>query len=88
MKGKALSILGTGSDVGKIWGTYLHGLFDEVDFRHAFLRDRRPELASELSDLTSESLATFRDRQCDLLAEHFAEHLDLDMLMRIAKVNA
>jgi adenosylcobyric acid synthase len=68
---------------GLAWGTYLHGLFDEVDFRHAFLRELRPNLASELGGATSESVAAFRDRQYDLLAEHFERNMDMDALMSI-----
>jgi adenosylcobyric acid synthase len=29
--------LGLGDTDGAVWGTYLHGIFDEDDFRRAFL---------------------------------------------------
>ena len=36
---------------------------------------------------TATSVAAYRDRQYDLLAAHYAEHLDLDELSRIAGVD-
>ena len=74
---------GLRSDDGRIWGTYLHGLFDEVDFRRAFLRQRCPRLGDQFDEETSESIAAFRDRQYDLLAEHFRDHLDMGRLTQI-----
>ena len=74
------------SSDSRVWGTYLHGLFDEIDFRHSFLRGLRSDLSDELSDMTSESVAAFRDRQYDLLAEHFREHLDMATLYDIVEI--
>jgi adenosylcobyric acid synthase len=72
------------TDDGRVWGVYLHGLFDESPFRHAFLRALRPDLAGEMSDADAEGLAAFRDRQYDLLAEHFERHLNMPLLMELA----
>jgi adenosylcobyric acid synthase len=68
---------------GRVWGTYLHGLFDDVDFRKSFLKRLRPERIHELGTQTSESVAAFRDRQYNLLAEHFDKHLDMNRLITI-----
>jgi adenosylcobyric acid synthase len=68
---------------GRVWGTYLHGLFDDVDFRKSFLKRLRPELIHELGTQTSESVAAFRDRQYNLLAKHFEKHLDMNRLLTI-----
>ncbi|MCE5325533.1 MAG: cobyric acid synthase [Planctomycetaceae bacterium] len=68
---------------GKVWGTYLHGLFDVVEFRRAFLRELCPHLADQFDDESSQSIAAFRDKQYDLLAEHFRKHLDMKRLSEI-----
>ncbi len=72
---------GARSDDGRVWGTYLHGLFDAPGFRRAFMRDVRPDLAPEAGDTDA---AAFRDRQYDALADHFREHLDIETLCAIA----
>ncbi|MBN1346728.1 MAG: cobyric acid synthase [Phycisphaerae bacterium] len=68
---------------GKIWGTYLHGLFDEFDFRRSFLKRLCPSLADRWGDEDAESIAAFRDRQYDLLAAHYRDHLDMRRLLDI-----
>lgn len=65
---------------GNIWGAYLHGLFDEPLFRREFLRDLRPDLPPPPGRKDAESIEQFRDRQYDLLAEHFRSHLDWERL--------
>jgi adenosylcobyric acid synthase len=78
---------GARSADGKIWGTYLHGLFDLPGFRNAFLADIRPDVFNSEGGDTSkveETGIAFRDRQYDLLADHFRAHLDLEKLCAIA----
>ena len=77
---------GARSADGRIWGTYLHGLFDEPEFRCEFLSQIRPDLAGEIESKTAESIAAFRDQQYDLLADHFRKNLRLDALRRIVGV--
>ncbi len=75
---------GARSDNSQIWGTYLHGLFDNNALRQAFLKDLAPDryhLSSEDGDTTS----VFKERQYDLLAEHFEKHLNMDALSKILK---
>jgi len=77
---------GARSADGRIWGTYLHGLFDSPGFRRAFIEDIRPDLATAAEDEADrgEGGIDFRDRQYNLLADHFRAHLDLGRLCSIA----
>ncbi|MHC4252841.1 MAG: cobyric acid synthase [Planctomycetota bacterium] len=76
---------GARSADGRVWGTYLHGLFDAPGFRRAFIADIRPDLASGADEGAADcSAVSFRDRQYDALADHFRAHLDLTKLCAIA----
>ena len=66
---------GARSPDGKIWGTYLHGIFDSPAFRHSYLQQLRPATTFE-----SAQDDAFRDQQYDLLAKHFSAHLKNDIL--------
>ena len=75
----------TGSDGavnenGKVFGTYLHGLFDEWSACEYLL--------GKFGRLTSESGShmEYKEKQYDLLADHFRKHLDMERLFNIAGV--
>lgn len=64
----------------RVWGTYLHGLFDEDNFRRAFvdaLRSRRN--LPPLGRLTSYTLEPAINR----LAQCLRENLDMEMIYRL-----
>jgi len=57
---------------GRVWGTYLHGIFGNVALRRAWLRS----LGWVGGDTPGYSL----EAELDRLAEHFEEHLNMQML--------
>ena len=77
---------GARSADGRVWGTYFHGLFDHPVSRNSFLRDLKPECTSEADEQMEEHEAAYKERQYDLLAEHFIRHLDMPKLMDIAGI--
>ena len=69
---------GAVSKDGRVFGTYLHGIFDNADFRTAFLNRLRRDkgIAEQLQ------MVPIAD-PFDLLALHMEKHLDLDRIFEI-----
>ena len=61
------------SSDGRVWGTYVHGLFDNAALRSALLRPLRQ--ARHLTE--PPAAAPSLDAELDRLADHLAAHLDL-----------
>jgi adenosylcobyric acid synthase len=68
---------------GRVFGTYLHGIFDNDEFRTAFLNRIRRE-----KGLGPTAAAEPRADPLDLLAEHMERHLDMDKLLSICGINS
>jgi adenosylcobyric acid synthase len=80
-KGDAHSVSdGVASADRRIIGTYLHGLFDDDKFRHAFIRAARAAChlnpATIYADVKAEREARF-----DRLAEHVRQSIDLNQIL-------
>ena len=69
---------GAMSSNGRVFGTYIHGLFADDTQRSAWLQ----RLGTESSRLDYEARI---DAVLDRLAEHMETHLDLDALLAIAR---
>jgi adenosylcobyric acid synthase len=69
---------GASSADGRVRGCYLHGLFASDAFRAAYLA----EIGGQSSVTNYEDDV---DTTLDALADHVAEHLDLDALLRLAE---
>ncbi|CAM2068246.1 cobyric acid synthase [Sulfidibacter corallicola] len=70
---------GAFSEEGRVWGCYLHGLFDEPALLERVLGDIRPGFQVK----TRHAGLKFRERQYGLLADHFREHMDLTRLFHL-----
>ena len=71
--------IGCVSQDQRIFGTYLHGIFDHDAFRHVFLRASRAVLQMNApADLIAWSER--RREQLDLLADAFGRALNLDAI--------
>lgn len=69
---------GAVSQDGRVFGTYIHGLFSDDLQRSAWLK----KLGGQASTLNYEAQV---DAVLDRLAEHMERHLDLDALLAIAR---
>lgn len=63
---------------GLVWGTYIHGLFDEPSFRRAWLNRARVRKGLPPLDIHVSELVSFRlHNELDRWADHLSTHLDL-----------
>jgi adenosylcobyric acid synthase len=62
---------------GGVWGTYLHGLFDNDAWRRAFLDELRQKRPNPPAESPERSFHSFQEAQLDRLAELLRQHLDL-----------
>lgn len=72
---------GAVSKEGRVFGTYLHGVFDNDRFRTAFLNRLRTT-----KGLAEQPVPTRTVDPLDLLADHLAQHLDLTKIWDICGV--
>lgn len=77
-----------GCQLGSTYGCYLHGLFDEAAVAQALaeaLLARRGVVGAEVRAV---DMASYRERQYDLLAEALRAHLDMELIYRIIEEGA
>ena len=75
---------GSVSEDGHVWGTYVHGLFDNDDFRHAFINAVR--LHKRLSPLTrGNSYSAQKEDNYDRLANIVETHMNMDKIREIIR---
>jgi adenosylcobyric acid synthase len=73
---------GTLEERGQVWGTYLHGVFDDARFRRLWLNALRTRKGLPPCDLhVSESVTAALQSELDRWADHLARHLDLAPVM-------
>lgn len=74
-------LLGASSTDGKIWGTYLHGIFDADEFRQWFLNKLRKDKKLPISN--KPPLIYDIDASLDRLADVLRESLDINQIKTI-----
>jgi len=70
---------GVVSSDGFVFGTYVHGLFDNDRFRHAFLRVAR-EACGLAAPAQTACITAERERRIDRLADHVRNSLDMELI--------
>jgi adenosylcobyric acid synthase len=77
-----------GCEVGAVRGTTWHGIFDNDEFRRAFLRDLAARTGRDFRAASDVSFAAVRERRLDLLGDLVAEHLDTGALTKLISEGA
>jgi adenosylcobyric acid synthase len=65
----------------RVWGTYLHGLFENDDFRRTFLQELRQDRPNPPAAAPALTYHSFQEGQLDRLADLLRRHLDMARLM-------
>lgn len=68
---------------GLVWGTYIHGVFNEPAFRRAWLNRARVRKGLRPLDIhASQSVTSRLHGELDRWADHLSSHLDVSCLLR------
>ncbi|OPG16370.1 cobyric acid synthase [Ferroacidibacillus organovorans] len=74
---------GAVSSDGLVMGTYLHGIFDNDVFRHAWLEAVRKRVGSDVHTRSNVTMSVHRSQAMDRLASTVREHLDMHVLYKL-----
>ncbi|MGN0436461.1 MAG: cobyric acid synthase [Wujia sp.] len=66
-----------------VMGTYLHGIFDEEEFRTALLSILYKRKGMDYDGKSTLSYAEYKEQQFDKLAQSLRDNLDMDMIYEI-----
>lgn len=73
------------SEDGKVFGTYIHGIFDDLEFTRSFLNQIRQEKGLEDVENSVESFDAFKEKEYDRLADVVRKHVDMDKVYDIMR---
>lgn len=75
---------GARSDDGLVWGTYIHGVFDEPGFRRTWINRVRARKGLPILDISiSKEVSTRLAGAFDRWADHIETHVDLTPMLSI-----
>ena len=75
--------LGTKNKNGNIWGTYLHGVFDNAEFRNFLLNEIRIKKGEETKPVSEFSL----ENEFDKLADVLRESININEIYKIMEID-
>jgi adenosylcobyric acid synthase len=85
-EGNASGYDGAASENGRVWGSSIHGLFDQAGFRRGWLnraRDRKG--LPPISVLESELVTTQLQAELDRWADHLEAHLNIGTIYSVCE---
>lgn len=65
---------------GNVFGSYLHGIFDDLKFRDGFVEILYEKKGLTRGETSGISMEEYREQQFDKLAEELRKHLDLNAI--------
>lgn len=74
---------GSVNNEGNVFGTYIHGIFDEIEFTRSLLNNIRQGKGLESVESNVSSFKDFKEKEYDKLAHFLRRHLDIDKIYEI-----
>ncbi len=71
------------NETGKVFGTYVHGIFDDIEFCRGFLNQIREEKGLSHLESEVESFEEYKEQAYNDLADLVRNHLDMDKIYEI-----
>lgn len=71
------------NEEGNVMGTYLHGIFDDIEFTRGILNNIRTKKGLESVESIIESFEEFKNKEYDKLANILRKSLDIDKIYEI-----
>lgn len=68
---------------GNVVGTYLHGIFDDIEFTRELINNIREVKGLDRIESSVKSFSDFKDKEYDKLADLLREHLDIEKIYEI-----
>jgi adenosylcobyric acid synthase len=85
-EGNASSEEGAASENGRVWGTSIHGVFDQAGFRRGWLnRVRGRKGFSPISPRESDLVSTELGAELDRWADHIEQYVGMDAIYPVCK---
>lgn len=74
---------GAMNETGRVWGTYLHGVFDRPAFRRVWMNQiRRRKALPPIAEAVSQGISQSLDGQLDQWADHLQQHMKVEPLLQ------
>lgn len=70
---------------GNVFGTYLHGIFENLEWSHQLLNNLRSKKGLTENDWGVMSYQQLKDAEYDRLADHVRQHVNLEQIYQIIK---
>lgn len=84
--GEKVDVLdGAINENGNVFGTYIHGIFDDIDFTRTYLNLIRTEKGFDKLESEIKSLEEFKDNEYNKLADLIRKHIDMEKVYEVLK---
>ncbi len=82
--GEKVDVLdGAVNEKGNVFGTYIHGIFDDIGFTRTYLNTIRVEKGLDKLDSDVDTFDEFKENEYNRLADLMREHIDMDKVIRL-----